>query len=279
MRTVVNDEDTESFAARVGPVLLEREAENNLLFGVLADIRAGRYATYELLSVCQEDVVVGAALMTPPHNLLLSTMSPELSPVLADALHERGIAVPGVAAADDQAETFARAWCALTGMRAKLEVRHGIYRLRSVRPPDRVGGRLRPATDDDLPLLTTWLQAFSADAHLPRQDETAARRTALAYHESTDRGLWIWDDDGPVSMAAHSGPTPSGIRIGAVYTPRELRRRGYASACVAAVSAEMLARGRTFCFLFTDLSNPTSNKIYAQIGYERVGESTLLTFE
>jgi predicted GNAT family acetyltransferase len=71
-------------------------------------------------------------------------------------------------------------------------------------------------------------------------------------------------------MAGYAGPTPHGIRIGPVYTPPGQRGRGYASACVARLSQDMLDAGRTYCFLYTDLTNPTSNHIYQQIGYEPV---------
>jgi predicted GNAT family acetyltransferase len=79
-------------------------------------------------------------------------------------------------------------------------------------------------------------------------------------------------DDRPVSLAGYGGPTRHGIRIGPVYTPPAERRRGYASACVAALSQQLLDRGRRFCFLFTDLANPTSNHIYQQIGYRPVSD-------
>jgi predicted GNAT family acetyltransferase len=79
-------------------------------------------------------------------------------------------------------------------------------------------------------------------------------------------------------MANFTGKTPSGIRIGAVYTPPELRGRGYASALVAALSARLLAGGRRFCFLYTDLANPTANRIYARIGYERVCDAAEIAF-
>jgi predicted GNAT family acetyltransferase len=80
-------------------------------------------------------------------------------------------------------------------------------------------------------------------------------------------------------MAGASGPTPKGIRIGAVYTPKALRRRGYASTLVAALSQAQLTAGRTFCFLFTDLANPTSNKIYQDIGYMPVCDVDEYRFE
>jgi predicted GNAT family acetyltransferase len=82
--------------------------------------------------------------------------------------------------------------------------------------------------------------------------------------------LFLWVDGQPCSMAAWSGTTPNSVRIGFVYTPPGQRGRGYASACTARVSQQALDAGYRFCFLFTDLSNPTSNAIYQAIGYEPV---------
>jgi uncharacterized protein len=90
----------------------------------------------------------------------------------------------------------------------------------------------------------------------------------------------VWEDAGRnVSMTGCASPTPNGIRIGPVYTPPGDRGRGYATSLVAAVSREQLSRGRTSCFLHTDLANPTSNAIYRRIGYERVCDSTVVAFD
>jgi uncharacterized protein len=63
-----------------------------------------------------------------------------------------------------------------------------------------------------------------------------------------------------------------------VYTPPDLRGRGYGSAVTAHATQEQLAAGRDYCFLYTDLANPTSNKIYMNIGYERVCDSAEYAF-
>jgi predicted GNAT family acetyltransferase len=63
-----------------------------------------------------------------------------------------------------------------------------------------------------------------------------------------------------------------------VYTPPELRGRGYASALTAALTGTLLDGGRRCCFLFTDLANPTSNRLYERIGYERVADVDEYTF-
>jgi predicted GNAT family acetyltransferase len=90
-----------------------------------------------------------------------------------------------------------------------------------------------------------------------------------------DRSAWFWETDGQrVSLAVAVGPTPNGIRIGRVYTPPERRGHGYASNLVAQLSAQLLAQGKKFCYLFTDIANPTSNSIYQKIGYRAVSDLT-----
>ncbi|HZU61333.1 MAG TPA: GNAT family N-acetyltransferase, partial [Solirubrobacteraceae bacterium] len=54
--------------------------------------------------------------------------------------------------------------------------------------------------------------------------------------------------------------------------PPEQRGRGYATTAVAAFSRRALIRGAHTCMLYTDLGNPTSNRIYAAVGYRRVAE-------
>jgi predicted GNAT family acetyltransferase len=89
----------------------------------------------------------------------------------------------------------------------------------------------------------------------------------------------MWEDGADVvSMCGFGGLTPRGIRIGPVYTPPELRRRGYASALTAHVTQQQLDGGRDYCFLYTDLANPTSNRIYLNLGYELVCESADYAF-
>lgn len=64
-----------------------------------------------------------------------------------------------------------------------------------------------------------------------------------------------------------------------MYTPPERRGRGYASNNVAAASQAQLDSGLRFLFLYTDLSNPTSNRIYRDIGYQPVCDVDEYRFE
>jgi predicted GNAT family acetyltransferase len=133
-----------------------------------------------------------------------------------------------------------------------------------------VPGRLRRATGADRELLTEWFVAFAAEALGENVNPQAAGRSVDAYLGTEGMGLYLWEDGRPVSIAGRSRPTPNGVTVNYVYTPPEHRNKGYASACVAALSQLLLEEGYRYCFLFTDLANPTSNKIYEAIGYEPV---------
>jgi predicted GNAT family acetyltransferase len=265
-------------------VLLADEARHNLPLGLLATISSHPeiYPERRFWLVEENDVVVGAALRTPPFNLLLARpLDDRVLDALAASIEDE---LPGVTAALPEAEAFAAIWCRATGLQPRVAVAQGIYRLERLLPVSGVSGSLRKATTADRVLVGNWFRAFSAEAHPQPADADADARLERALdarmgHEGNS-GVVLWEDSGEiVSLAAFGGETPRGIRIGPVFTPPEYRRRGYASALTAALSAQLLASGRRFCFLYTDLANPTANRIYRAIGYEHVCDSAEIAFE
>jgi predicted GNAT family acetyltransferase len=148
-----------------------------------------------------------------------------------------------------------------------------IYKLEKVIPPPVIPGTARPAMKSEESVMHDFYGGFNRSVHNEEPDPETVKKQVDRYLKASPklRGLWFWEVNGqPVSMVGYAGPTPNGIRIGAVYTPPEHRNRGYASALTAALSEYLLEQGYKFCFLFTDLLNPTSNHIYQQIGYTAV---------
>jgi predicted GNAT family acetyltransferase len=88
----------------------------------------------------------------------------------------------------------------------------------------------------------------------------------------------IWDDGARVAYAGFNDAAPEFARIAPVYTLPDRRGRGYATALVAVLSRELLARGKRRLFLTTDLANPTPNAIYARIGFRPEGDDWHLDF-
>jgi predicted GNAT family acetyltransferase len=262
--------------------LSAREAEHNLLFGIVTGVRAGEYATPPYFAVVRDGArVVAVALRTAPFNLVLSTIdAPAAIAVLVDDALALWPDLPGVLGPTEQARRFAELWAARTGRAATVRTAERIFRLEKVVPPRPASGAMRLAEPKDRARIAAWFVEFGAEALRLTQD--LARMEAFTDRfiaRLGGRAMYLWDDAGPVCMTGASAVTPHGSRVGPVYTPPQLRGRGYASALVAAVSQAQFDAGRRFCFLFTDLANPTSNKIYQDIGYEPVCDVDEYRFE
>jgi uncharacterized protein len=280
---LVRHADAESFLAAAGEFLGAREAEHNLILGigsrlVREPLIYGEPAYYAVVS--DGDRVVGAALRTPPHNLILSELDEDgaVSAIARDARETFG-ALPGVIGPKARAAQFANAWRAATGSTPRLEIAQRIFAADHVNEPRPTSGRIRDYQPGDRKTAVRWMDEFVAEA-LPDDAPNPESSADLVdrRHEDPDAGLVLWDDDGAVSIAGFGGLTPNGIRVGPVYTPPDLRGRGYASALTAALTQRLLDSGRRFCFLYTDLANPTSNSIYQRIGYRAVSDADLWTF-
>lgn len=277
-------DDVDGFLAATGDFLAAREAEHNLLWGITSQVRGFPELFEEpptFASVTDAGGrVVAATLRTPPWNQVLSEVD---DPAAVDLLAEElsGQPLPGVTGPSEAAARFAAAWAERTGRRAELGVAERIFRLERVVPPERpAAGSWRLAEPADRELVADWLVRFGAEATPTTPPLTEPLATADRWIARRYRTLYLWEADGRVvSLVGAGGETPHGIRIGPVYTPPDERDRGYASSLTAAATQDQLDSGRRFVFLFTDLSNPTSNKIYRAIGYEPVCDVDLYHFE
>jgi hypothetical protein len=284
--TAVRRLDPAEFLKAAGPHLEEAEAENNLLLGIAADLAAHpeRAKTPPFLAVIEEDgEVAGAAVMTPPNRLVISRTGACGIAELVDHLAAAGIRPPGVNGHAGTARMFAGLWASRIGAIAKPGMEMRIYRVEATRgvspdveTPTWAPGRLREATGADEELLVRWRRGFHTDAKLaPESDEAlgeAVRRL------TAERRQFVWEDGTPKCMAVWTRPTAHGACVSGVYTPPEFRRKGYATACTAALSQFLLDSGRRFTCLFTNLANPTSNSIYAKIGYRPVCDCAVFDF-
>ncbi len=271
-----------AFYRRAEPFLLAREAEHTLILGICATLmqHPERVEAPPYLALVEAGGgLVAAAVMTPPHQLVLSmTDVPDAPRLFAEDLHQLYPALPGVLGPKAASRAFAEAWRQVSGQPYRLRTAERIYQLERVTPVTGAPGELHRATAADRDLVVAWLAAFYREA-LGDTDTRQAERTADFRLDSRTGGFYLWVDGRPVSLTGYGGPTPNGIRIAPVYTPPELRGRGYASACVAATSQRLLDEGRRYCFLYTDLSNPTSNHIYQAIGYRPVCDVDAYAFE
>jgi predicted GNAT family acetyltransferase len=268
----------DAFLAVAEADLARDEVTNGLMLGVTLRLqREPDRITHKpfLATVQRGDALVAAGVMTPPYGLVVYAAEAEPAPALrlmAESLIAGRWPLPTVNGVAACSHAFAESWRALTGGAIERQVAMRVFELRTVIPPAPVPGHLRPATLADAGLVFDWYEAFRVEA-IPSEPAPVLGNVE---HSLAESNIYFWEDGGrPVSLAAKSRRTPHGCTIGPVYTPPDVRGRGYASACVAALSQHILDEGKAFCTLFTDLANPTSNHIYQQIGYRPVCDFAL----
>jgi len=260
--------------------LLQEEEKNNLILGIALRVREGRSYGQDgplFLTAHDGNTLIAAAIRTPPYNMILHCQEDRLDALDAIAAHliETGQLIPGVNGTVEIASAFAECWKCHTGQSSYVRMSQRIYTLTEVTAPTNVPGHMRWAHEKDIAPLSNWFLGFCDEA-VP--DAPPANPEENVRQFMTAGKLAVWDDDGMVSMTGSSRGTPNGKTISVVYTPPEHRGKGYASGCVSALSQWLLDDGNRFCTLYTDLSNPTSNKIYQNVGYRPIVDCAMVSF-
>jgi len=266
-----------------GTYLERHESENNLPIGLVYRLSESPHyygsKSPLLLSILEQKKVVGVAVMTPPRRIILSRIDTDVQVAITHLVeHLRGIntRTPGVVGPAVESQNFSDCWLeGRTGVSARVAMRLRVFEVRKVKDMSLSQGKLRPARPDDHPLMAKWITKFSEEIREP-VDLESAKNHAERYINGQE--LYIWDNGAPVCIAREARPTRNGTTINTVYTPPEHRNKGYATSCVWSLTQKMLTDRYSFCSLYTDLSNPTSNSIYAKIGYVPVGDALMFDF-
>lgn len=260
-----------AFANKVEELLYKNEDIYSLFIGILNQIQEGRYDDYFLATLENEGEVAAACLMTPPHPLQLVVFQelPDLENEMARRLLTSGIVVDAVVGDQETAHRFAEAWIKRVGGEIRVLMHQGLYRADSVNTRlEKSPGTWRVANKKDAPLLEEWILLFEQETGIAMSTPAEAARKIDSFIELKE--VYVWEvGNEVVSCIKKSRPSKHGITVSFVFTPKKHRRKGYARTLVAEVTEELLGE-YDFVMLYTDLQNPTSNKIYKEIGFEQI---------
>ncbi|KRA38083.1 MULTISPECIES: GNAT family N-acetyltransferase [unclassified Nocardioides] len=281
-------DDASAFLARAGEHLAE-----DPVTGTVVSTTAQRFADHgvpEDLPFAWFAVVTGptgdidgVAMRTapfPPYPPYLLAMSDGAAVALGDALVARGEEVGGINGLRPASDIVAGILASRSGSEVRVSMHSRLFELGRLNDARPVAGSLRAVRAEEAELALTWIREFFLDAN-----EQAGRDRNDGHHadhfsrEDIERKLaddvlrfWVDEDDRPLHLTGWNPPAYGVARVGPVFTPKEERGRGLASAAVAQVSAELQVAGNRV-ILFTDQANPTSNAIYQALGYEAVADT------
>ncbi|MBR3927695.1 MAG: GNAT family N-acetyltransferase [Clostridia bacterium] len=272
--------DIKMFSEQALAPLMQNEAANNLMIGIMErGLRLNCAGEWLMATIQNGEHTELIALMTPPHNLLISAgdcaPSDDALNELIKGILDNDIEIPGLLCEKMLAERFIKMYTQKAGGRFLTEMEERVYVLTETSDIQPVG-TIRKVNEKDMHFLPYWLSGFMKDAlgEALEVNETSAK----AHVENGT--LYVLEVDGmPVSIAGTARKTPNGRSIGPVYTPPYFRKKGYATSCVMHLSRKLLDEGNQFLALFTDLSNPASNTAYQKVGYRPICDCMQMKYQ
>jgi len=273
---VIEFKDVSEFRKELGNLL--EEIEYNLIDGILSTQlnKPNSYSKILMILVKEGGDIRLVSIQTTREQfvfpLIVSSSQNHLSAVgdLFSYLNRKGYLqdVKEVVGPEKEIEIFVNLFNSLEG-ESKLVLfrKEMLHKLEKVNPSflqSEDGECMVEVTSDQVELAEKWLEGFEMDisGHL------SGRAKDTVKWWLANRSMYFWNVHGvPKSMGVLNRETKYSMSVSAVYTPKEYRRKGYASRIVASLSQEVLNRGKKYCTLFTDLANQTSNHIYSQVGY------------
>ncbi|MBN2851813.1 MAG: GNAT family N-acetyltransferase [Clostridia bacterium] len=184
--------------------------------------------------------------------------------------------IPGVTSFKGTALLFAKTYSALLGISYKLDMDMKAFFCPKISLPARRSGNLIKATMEHLDIVADFTAGFLRDG---LHDEVTAESQRIPAAKLINGGnLYLHEADGKIVTMANIAHRASGYaRINSVYTSPEERNKGYAGMLVTSLCEEIFNEG-LIPVLFTDSSNPASNKVYQRIGFVDCGEIEQYSF-
>lgn len=260
---VVRHSDLDAFVAAAAPMAARGEASASPFIGWAYAMKRTPPAAGDRVYLATYGEC-GAAIQRDEGPLFMGQSDPSAAVAFADDLAPEWPALQGIVGTLAACEAFARRWKGETGRVHSLRVHLRQHALSAVAAVPEASGVPRVADEADLGWLIEGQVAFVLEVGIPDSVE----RIRKGMPARIARGdFWIWQDGEPAAFVGFNDAAPGFARIAPVYTRPDRRGRGYATALVAALSRNLLARGKRRLFLTTDMANPTSNAIYARIGF------------
>lgn len=194
--------------------------------------------------------------------------------ILARELESKKI--PGVASFKESAILFAETYSALLGVGYKLDMGMKAYFCPKISMTAKRSENIIKATMEHLEIVAEFTAGFIRDGF--HNEVTTESQKIPAAKLINGGNLFLHEANGKIVSMANIAHRASGYaRINSVYTSPEQRGKGYAGMLMTSLCEEIFNE-ELIPVLFTDASNPASNKVYQRIGFVECGEIEQYSF-
>ena len=214
--------------------------------------------------------------------LILQAPDPETREAVARAAIARsGRGIKGLTGPWEQVDSVRKA-LGMESREASLDSREDLFTLplADLRVPELLASgrvRCRRPRADELELAARWRLDFSREA-LGRDGGLDAARGEVARLQELDSQWILLEENRPVAYSAFNARLPDVVQIGGVWTPPELRGRGYGRAVVAGSLLDARSAGAALAVLFTGEENVSARRAYEALGFRVVGDYGLVIY-
>lgn len=249
---------------------------NHDVLQLLADIsRESEFLSppYHFVTFKRGPNLLGCGVSLEPDGLILSDLPADLAALVIKSIQHERIEIRRLVGPPRLVSNIAARLTENWNYRVSETVRWQVGRLDNITSGlHRARGAIRQASPEDAAIIETWARDYS-------QEKPAFLDIPRFMRLKMKKGdLYLWDDQGPRSLATISGTTQRGVRISSVYTPAAFRGRGYASCIVKTLGTQLLNSGYDFVML-TWRTGSDEGKIYKRLGFVTAGERSAYMFE
>ena len=258
--------------------LLEHECENNTLLTIAS--QAGQAGSllkppFLFVTVSSRGSVCGVGIHASPDGLVMTESSRPICEAIVDEVVLRGIRPKRLLADERTAAAAAEHLYSVTGSKLRLARRWSFYyteeRVVEAQSGPGVLRKAEPSDEDTVRQLG-----------LGYQREKGSIVDVCEYFLSRLRegNLHLWTHPGIEdvrTVVATSGKTEHVVRIAAVYTPPDSRKKGFAATAIARVTNDHIRSGFRAVTLSVDQSDEGARELYERLGFKYLYERVELT--
>ena len=259
--------------------LLLAEDINNTMLGIIPQIEKEK--VFFRIENNNSIELIGLITKTERKGLVFYAKNPNISidvyEFLVNEIIARNIELKEIKAPKGLAEVIFNLYSQKTN--AIQQATKTLYLMKLQQLPENINLKytIRKANMNDLEFEQKIVFRIAEETLKIEMNEERAYEIAKVYIE---KGLFfLVNEEGEIlSQAVTTQETKNGCTIGAVYTPIDKRRNGYARECLYRLISSIINEKKEVIVLYSNVMKPGNRALYESLGFEIIFEETIIKF-